>query len=312
MSYYRRLLDSADAAYLAGDKKTVIALYVRMIEECLQDGYIAQRNLPVQLFHDPCDNFAGIWRNFAGFFVSADIMMRPDPEEFPQAFDLLNHFGRRKSWQLPQHWSFSRCGTRGILLLRAIQASAASTLGMMAMQAYDRPTAAKRFYSIYELVDKFPTFQCYLDSSECPSTAVGSVEVWAWRTVRATQTEYLGMVTFDHLAAMGLGEQSLGPGRKEWRRMHDDFLISGSLASCGVQQTFSSRYSALRPRIRRRLTLLHPHPTALSTWLNRLIMLMAAYRQPSAIVHPQYLSRESGFDASAAAKVVIHGAPSSN
>ena len=149
------LFQRAEMLYAQGNVKETFEMYQKSIKKFLKDGnptaiFPSSSGFPDDL---PRETLGIVWRNFLGFF--RDPAMSFTAESHPEAYKLLNSFRPGTSNRI---YARLERTDRGKLLLKAMQITAGTTLGLMAWDKRDRATAAKRYKEALDLAKTHPPF----------------------------------------------------------------------------------------------------------------------------------------------------------
>lgn len=154
----------------------------------------------------PSETIAMAFRNFSGFF--RDPRMNYTEATAPEAYKFLASFR-------PSHArdkDFSRfVSDRAKFVLKCLQISACMTLGLLAWDAKDRPTAAKRYKEALDLAETEPAFTS-------PSPPPG-IETWIRQDLKQTRDNLAVLIANDEVNARMAeeltGVKGVGGTRKE-------------------------------------------------------------------------------------------------
>ncbi|KAG5637025.1 hypothetical protein H0H81_006060 [Sphagnurus paluster] len=165
MSSGLQLFQRAELLYQQGKPSDTFEYYQKSIKKILKDeNVIAKIPFPVPADF-PQELICVVWRNFLGFL--RDPTMNFTEKSHPDAYKLLNSF--RPSAPKP-HPRLERT-SRGKVIIKAMQITAALTLGVLAWDQRDRATAAKRYQEALDVADTHPPFT---------SLAPGTVGLEKW------------------------------------------------------------------------------------------------------------------------------------
>jgi hypothetical protein len=150
--------------------------YQKCVKRILKDE-IAGARIPagmtsIQPNEYPRETLGAAWHNFVGFL--RDPQMNFTAETAPEAYKLLNSFRPGASSNL--HTRLKRT-TRGKVLLKAMQVTAGTTLGLMAWDKGDRASASKRYKEALDLAQTYSPFM-----EPAPDTV--GVECWVHKELK--------------------------------------------------------------------------------------------------------------------------------
>ncbi|KAL0070510.1 Histone-lysine N-methyltransferase smyd1 [Marasmius tenuissimus] len=116
----------------------------------------------------PLETLGAVWRNFLGFFKDPQMHkdkgneysllwvlrnLTPTPDNSPEAYNLLKHYRPNSSHPYPRFQT-----EKQKLYLKGMQITAAMTLGLLAWDGQDRPTAVKRYCEAIDLAATHPGY----------------------------------------------------------------------------------------------------------------------------------------------------------
>ncbi|KAJ7145343.1 hypothetical protein C8R43DRAFT_1012417 [Mycena crocata] len=145
------LFNAAELQYTNGRRPEAFEFYRRAILQILDHEDVLQ-NVPGVPVDFPQELIAIVWQNFLGCFRETGSQFTQ--ESSPEAYDLVYSF--RPSASSRTHPQFT--GQQGRRLLKAMQISAALTLGIIAWEKGDRSTTAKRYQEALDVAATHPPF----------------------------------------------------------------------------------------------------------------------------------------------------------
>ncbi|KXN86638.1 SET domain-containing protein 14 [Leucoagaricus sp. SymC.cos] len=235
----------AETAYSRGKPDDTFEKYQKAIKKLIRDENLFQKvpGVGPQLPDFPQELLGVIWRNFNGFFRD-EKLPQFTKETAPDGYKFLTTF-RPKSTRNTSRFR----GEKLQLLLKGMQISTALTMGLLAWDAGDRPSAAKYYEEGLEIIEALPQRVKRLD------TAQPNLEKWI-----ATDSEQLkfnldALKHTDNIQSMG--QPTL---RKDVANIpHTRFEADGSVsigvgtqistdacAKCGVRGVKFSRCGACK------------------------------------------------------------------
>ncbi|KAE9399700.1 hypothetical protein BT96DRAFT_919996, partial [Gymnopus androsaceus JB14] len=132
------LFQKAERAYASRRSDEAFELYEKAIKKILKDENVAAKLPAIVPDIAPQETLGYLWQNFTGFL--RDPQMNYTAESSPEAFKLLNKFRPAK------------------ILLKGLQIIAGMTLGLLAWDKKDRPTASKRYREALDLAKTHPPY----------------------------------------------------------------------------------------------------------------------------------------------------------
>ncbi|KAG7444598.1 uncharacterized protein BT62DRAFT_899415 [Guyanagaster necrorhizus] len=155
MSTGWNLFREAQTLYARGDADGAFKRYQKAIKKIVNDeNVMRQLPIPGEVFPDdtyPRQTLGAAWRNFIGLFK--DSALGKTRENSPDAYKLLYRY---RPTSTKDHARFSTKKAR--LYLTGMQITAGLTLGLLAWEENDRPTAMKRFREALELAAANPPY----------------------------------------------------------------------------------------------------------------------------------------------------------
>jgi hypothetical protein len=198
------IFQRAEDLYAHGDIQGAFDLYQTAVKKIIKNENVIAK-LPAIVPDDfPQETLGAIWRNFVGFF--RDPAMSFTQTSDPEAYKLLNSF--RPSAE-KSHAKFEKTSRRRVLL-KGMQITAGLTLGLLAWDNRDRPTAAKRYKEALDLAASHPSFTVL-----APGTV--GLEKWVYLDIQQVKANLGCLVENDtiHAQMLGRGEEGNAPNRKD-------------------------------------------------------------------------------------------------
>ena len=198
------IFQRAEQLYSRGDTEGAFSLYQTAVIRILKNENVTAK-LPAIVPDDfPQETLGAVWRNFVGFF--RDPAMSITQTSHPDAYKLLNSF--RPSAE-KSHAKFEKT-SRGRVLLKGMQITAGLTLGLLAWDNRDRPTAAKRYKEALDLAATHASF------TVLPPGTVG-LEKWVYLEIQQGKENLGCLVENDilHAQMLGSGVSGNAPNRRD-------------------------------------------------------------------------------------------------
>jgi len=205
-----KLFTAGETAYmLHHDADAALQYYQKAIKKIIKDEVVtAQMPIPPGSLppNFPTETLAMVFQNLCGFF--RDPAMNYTEKTAPEAYKLLFSF-RPNSTR-----DYSRFRTpRAQLLKKAMQANAGMTLGLLAWDAKDRATAAKRYQEVLDIGAGEPAF-----NGQQGRPAPG-LETWGAEAVQQARDNLAVIVRNDETNAQVLKMMGV-PGGSARREVH--------------------------------------------------------------------------------------------
>ena len=198
------IFQRAEELYTQRNIQGAFDLYQTAVKKILRDENVIAK-IPAIVPDDfPQETLGVVWRNFVGFF--RDPAMSFTQTSDPEAYKLLNSF--RPSSE-KSHAKLEKT-SRGRVLLKGMQITAGLTLGLLAWDNRDRPTAAKRYKEALDLAATHPHF------TDLPPGTVG-LEKWVYLDIQQVKVNLDHLVENDtiHAQMVGGGISGNTPSRKD-------------------------------------------------------------------------------------------------
>ncbi|KAK0486653.1 hypothetical protein EDD18DRAFT_1360662 [Armillaria luteobubalina] len=155
MSSGWNLFVQAERFYSQNDVDKTFEYYQKAIKKIVNDENItAQIPIPTGSLPDntfPTETLGAAWRNFIGFFK--DPAMGKTKENSPEAYKLLSSYRPNSNIEFPRFRT-----DKAKLYLKGMQITAGLTLGLLAWDGKDRPTAMKRYREALDLAATHPPY----------------------------------------------------------------------------------------------------------------------------------------------------------
>ncbi|KAL0070509.1 Histone-lysine N-methyltransferase smyd1 [Marasmius tenuissimus] len=147
-----QLFCKAEELHAQGKADETFEYYQKAIKKITKDedplAEIPAR-LPYPTF--PQETLGAVWRNFLGFL--RDPQMRKVKDNSPEAYNLLKYYRPNSSHPYPRFQTEEQK-----LYLKGMQITAAATIGLLAWDSRDRPTAVKRYREAIVLAATHPGY----------------------------------------------------------------------------------------------------------------------------------------------------------
>ncbi|KAK0470441.1 uncharacterized protein EV420DRAFT_115373 [Desarmillaria tabescens] len=173
------LFYQAEKYFARGDIDRTFEYYQKSIKKIVRDENItAQMPLPPGVAIPdntmPTETLGSAWRNFIGFFKDP-AMKKNKVDNSPEAYKLLQSYRPNSTYE---HTRFR--SEKEKLYLKGMQITAGLTLGLLAWDSKDRPTAMKRYREALDLAATHPPYEYEANARE-PFERFVSIDVKAAR-----------------------------------------------------------------------------------------------------------------------------------
>jgi len=206
------LFQKAELAYASHRSDEAFELYQKAIKKILKDENVVAKLPAIVLHNAPEETLGFLWQNLTGFFK--DPAMNYTAETSPEAFKLLNKF--RPGHADKSHERFRTPQAK--IFLKGLQIVAGMTLGLLAWDKQDRPTAAKRYRETLDLAKTHAPFDSLGDNyGEAPKPGHQNMrhfELYVATTVKETKNN-LALIILNDTINAGEERSDVGGLRKE-------------------------------------------------------------------------------------------------
>ncbi|EJD44548.1 hypothetical protein AURDEDRAFT_166334 [Auricularia subglabra TFB-10046 SS5] len=207
---------SSEAYWAVADAKAALECYKKSMEAIIAREDVTQTIPPSsmrRLFGPdaeklPRETIWLVWRNIMALFRDPEVAVTPENAREPYNLVLAFRPGAHKG---PHDGAFEKRGPQGLFLLKAIQITALTTLGLLAWDRGDRATAAKRYQQVIDLAE---TEDVFANGGSMPR---GTVARDVYADYKHCQTNLEVLKRNDTINAALLNDEHVG--RRDVRRM---------------------------------------------------------------------------------------------